>query len=162
MLQEVFTANWWQGSTHTWLLARISPPHSRQDKTLWSLDNSLARWNKKKKACQAEAAHMAGDYSRFEFFSPDGRTFAPPASPRFPCRPLFHESLSLLHPPLLACFWHWLWALLALPPAIMNERGAMTHRSWLPTQKREKSKWPRALWRIRGKSWTWGVKAKKE
>lgn len=47
-----------------WLLARISPRHSRQDKTLWSLNNSLAWW-KKKKACQAEAAHMAGDYSRF-------------------------------------------------------------------------------------------------
>lgn len=33
-----------------WLLARISPRHSRQDKTLWSLDNSLARWKKKEKS----------------------------------------------------------------------------------------------------------------
>lgn len=53
-----------------WPPARISPHHSRQDKTLWSLNNSPAGCTKKerkKKACQAEAAHMAADYSRFFF-----------------------------------------------------------------------------------------------
>lgn len=53
-----------------WLLARISPRHSRQDKTLWSLDNSLARWKKKEKSLSGRSSpHGRGLLTSLIFFT---------------------------------------------------------------------------------------------